>query len=420
MSGLVVDAERCVGCKRCVRACAFGGIVVEGRLARPTDACTICGSCVEACPVQALSIDRGRAAAGDGTGADASVCRDIWVVAQLDAAGAVLPVTFELIAKARELASCQRCQRGQSLLAERRVVAVLAEGAAAESRALQLIAAGVDEVLRCRDGRFPSADTALLATLIAELARERYPETVLFAGRRRSDASWRRGSPCCCRRDSRQTARSFRSTPKPGCFVRRVRRSAEISWRRSSAPCIDRRWRRCAQGCFRSRGTPAHSAPAMLHPGPSPISRSMRRCIHACAGSTWSRSQREPLLRRSGSSWWGAVSVEKNLPLMKRLVELLDADLGCTRPLVEAGWLDYAHQVGQTGASVAPELLLSLGVSGAIQHLAGMGGAQTVIAVNEDSSAPIFGVRRGMPSWVIASRLPKNSSVNSKRANTSQ
>ena len=180
MSGLVVDAERCVGCKRCVRACAFGGIVVEGRLARPTDACTICGSCVEACPVQALSIDRGRAAAGDGTGADASVCRDIWVVAQLDAAGAVLPVTFELIAKARELASCQRCQRGQSLLAERRVVAVLAEGAAAESRALQLIAAGVDEVLRCRDGRFPSADTALLATLIAELARERYPETVLF------------------------------------------------------------------------------------------------------------------------------------------------------------------------------------------------------------------------------------------------
>ena len=51
MSGLMVDAARCVGCKRCERACAFGGIVVEGRLARPTDACTLCGGCMEACPV---------------------------------------------------------------------------------------------------------------------------------------------------------------------------------------------------------------------------------------------------------------------------------------------------------------------------------------------------------------------------------
>ena len=59
MSGLMVDAARCVGCKRCERACAFGGIVVEGRLARPTDACTLCGGCVEACPVDATRLARG-------------------------------------------------------------------------------------------------------------------------------------------------------------------------------------------------------------------------------------------------------------------------------------------------------------------------------------------------------------------------
>ena len=84
------------------------------------------------------------------------------------------------------------------------------------------------------------------------------------------------------------------------------------------------------------------------------------------------------------------IGSKKNLPVMRRLAELLGAEIGCTRPLVEAGWLEYRHQVGQTGVSVAPELLISLGVSGAIQHLAGISGAQTVVAVNEDADAPIF------------------------------
>ena len=88
------------------------------------------------------------------------------------------------------------------------------------------------------------------------------------------------------------------------------------------------------------------------------------------------------------------IGSKKNLPLMERLAELLGAQIGCTRPLVEAGWLDYAHQVGQTGVAVAPELLVSIGVSGAIQHLAGISGAGTVIAVNEDAQAPIFGAEQ--------------------------
>ena len=66
------------------------------------------------------------------------------------------------------------------------------------------------------------------------------------------------------------------------------------------------------------------------------------------------------------------IGSKKNLQVAQRLAELLGAGLGCTRPLVENGWLEYAHQVGQTGASVAPDMLLSLGVSGAIQHLAGL------------------------------------------------
>lgn len=388
MSGLVVDAGRCVGCKRCVRACAFGGIVVEGRLARPTDACTLCGSCVEACPVRALSIDRGRAAAGDGAGADASACRDIWVVAQLDAAGAVLPVTFALIAKARELASHQK---GQFLLVERRVVAVLAEGAAAESRASQLIAAGADEVLSCRDGRFPSADTAVLAALIAELAGERHPETVLFGatalGRElapRIAVLLQTGLTADCTSLSIDSETGLLRQTRPA-FGGNLMATIECPVHRPQMATV-------RPGVFPVTGSSCAQRASDAVPGvitdvavDATLRPRVRRLdMKPVVAGTIAQAKRLVVVGRG-------IGSKKNLSLMKRLAELLDADLGCTRPLVEAGWLDYAHQVGQTGASVAPELLLSLGVSGAIQHLAGMGGAQTVIAVNEDSSAPIFG-----------------------------
>ena len=78
--------------------------------------------------------------------------------------------------------------------------------------------------------------------------------------------------------------------------------------------------------------------------------------------------------------------------MMKELSELLGGRLGCSRPLVEAGWCEYKYQVGQTGSSVAPRLLLSIGVSGAVQHLAGISGAEKIIAINNDPKAPIFGI----------------------------
>ena len=70
--------------------------------------------------------------------------------------------------------------------------------------------------------------------------------------------------------------------------------------------------------------------------------------------------------------------------------EKLGGQVGVSRPLVDMGWMGREHQIGQTGTAVSPRLLIAFGISGAIQHLAGMGGAQTVIAVNTDPDAPIF------------------------------
>ena len=390
MSGLVVDTDKCVGCRRCVRVCGNDGIEVTDRKAHVLDGCISCGMCVDACPVGALRIEKDEA-----TGVDLEAYHDIWVFCQVGADGSVLPVALELLGKGRELADARGCE----------LVAVVGEGEVSDDTAAvdaaQLVAAGADKVIRCRDARLDSADSEVFAAWLVALAEERKPEVILY------------GATDFGRELAPRVAVLLQTGLTADCTI--LEMDVEHGLLQQTRPAF-------GGNLMATIVCPSHRPQmATVRPGIFQVPEAAANADGSSSADVAGRivdvaldASVKPLVNvtdveaksAEGSITDADVLVvvgrgigsKKALPEIRHLAELLGKRLGCTsgvgctRPLVESGWMDYSAQIGQTGVSVAPKLMVSIGISGAIQHTSGIGGSETIVAINEDPEAPIFGL----------------------------
>ena len=86
------------------------------------------------------------------------------------------------------------------------------------------------------------------------------------------------------------------------------------------------------------------------------------------------------------------IDEEENIEIIEELADAMDATMSASRPIVDNGWLPQDRQVGQSGKKVTPDVYIAIGISGAVQHVAGMKGAETIIVINNDPSAPIYDI----------------------------
>ena len=364
-----IDSALCRGCGLCVKTCAQQALFLENKKAFCKDSCTLCGICVDACPFHALSLPQKTAKE------DLSAYCGIWVVAQCDQ-GRLLPVTLELLGKARQLADQKQVPLSAVLLSNQ-----------AETLARELIFSGADQVLLLSHSSLAAEDEELTFRLLAEEIERRKPEIVLFGatafGRSvapRLAARLRTGLTADCTQLEIDKEQGLLLQTRPA-FGGNLMATIATPYARPQMATV-------RAGIFPTpkRDTFRTGTQVLL-----PFPTKKKPGLHVLETQIQAENSSLPsaqLLVVAGKG----IGTKKNMKLVHRFAQLVGAQVGVSRPLVEAGWSDYRYQIGQTGVTVHPKILLSLGVSGAIQHLAGISGAETIIAVNTDPHAPIFQV----------------------------
>lgn len=368
-----VIVEKCIGCSACLKACAYNAITIVSDLAViDKDKCVLCAACVQACPTEAIVIHKAERA---------EINKDeysgVWVFAE-QREGTIAGVVHELLGKGRELAdelSTELC-------------AVLF-GTDLDEMAKELIAYGADKVIQIDDPALKDFRDDKYTDAFVYLTNKYKPEIVL-AG-------------------ATVTGRSF------------IPRAAVLLKTGLTADCtglaIDPENRNLLQtrpafgGNIMATIITKDHRPQMAtvrHKVMDPLPRDDSRTGSIIKeeydftakkdSSTFISFEKEKtnLVNITDAniiiSGGRGLKEAKNFAMLEELAGALDGAVGASRAAVDSEWIAYSHQVGQTGKTVKPGIYIAVGISGAIQHLAGMSSADYVIAINRDPDAPIFNV----------------------------
>jgi electron transfer flavoprotein alpha subunit len=376
--------DKCIGCQICVAECPVGAIEMSGGVARiDPEVCIGCGKCFEVCPVEAVKFEKKRRKAaaaqpGEKPKGTAPGYQGIAVFIEV-LGGRGATVSWELAGKGKELADKLGTKVTGFLL-----------GHGVDEIAEEAIAYGCDDVHVVDDPSLRSYLSRSYGKALSDLCNLVKPEILLIGatslGRDLAGVAAttiETGLTADCtgldideeKRLLLMTRPTFGGNIMATIFCERHRpQMSTVRPRVFKLPEINRE---------RTGNIYRHSFAPPLEELPRIVDLIRDAAEEGAVDIT-----RFPALVVAGK---GACDPE-SMPMLHELADLVGGIVACSRPVVEAGFMPYERQVGQTGRTVAPKLYLAIGVSGAVQHLVGMQGSEKIIAINADPQAPIFTV----------------------------
>jgi len=367
--GIQIDLDKCVGCGICVPVCPFDLIEIIDEKAYIKEGCTFCGACQEACDYDAILIE-----AADETAAISDSHRGIWVFAE-QRDGKLKSVGYELLSRGRQLADTLDTELCAVCLGHN------------VQEVEQLIAYGADKVYIIDNLALANNQEELYTTELVKLIRQHKPEIVLAGatslGRAfipRVAAILKTGLTADCTGLEIDTETKLLLQTRPafgGNIMATIICQAERPQMSTVRPRV-----------FKKNTPDSKRKGQIIRVDFNKEGITSRTKLLDFVEDLTERVKLEDAdIIVSGGRGLGK---PENFQLIEELAKVLGAALGSSRPPVDDGWIPYSHQVGQTGKTVCPKLYIACGISGSVQHMAGMQTSDTIVAINNDPNAPIF------------------------------
>ncbi|QAT50268.1 electron transfer flavoprotein subunit alpha [Caproiciproducens sp. NJN-50] len=372
MTAIHFNAAACDLCGQCIEKCPFDALSMEENGPRVNEKCRMCGVCVKVCPSRAIAFEQKPRKDTAGK----SRWKGILIYAEQEN-GELHPVTYELIGEARRLAAKVGYE----------VSALLVGGDGTEKNAEKLLPYGIKEAFVYEHPGFAGFKADCYADAAADCISQLRPSVVLIGatelGRSlapRLSVRFHTGLTAdCTKLDIRLNTDLVQVRPAFGGNI-----MAQILIADARPQFATVRYR-----VMDKAGKVDHPDGKVT---PMPVSDAMAR-------SGIEVLEVIPLIRKKSIEEEDILVVAgrgaKNgdgVALVRRLAQTLGGQLCFTRPMVENGFGDTAHQIGLSGRTVRPKLIVTCGVSGAIQFAAGMNGSECVVAINSDPNALIFNI----------------------------
>ena len=367
MSEIRVSERKCTGCGDCVKACPFNAIVLTDNIAVIQDNCQLCRICLSSCSQNAIFVEKTE------TRTDLSEYKGVLVFGE-QRGGIVSPIVYELVGKGRELANS---------LGETLECVIL--GSNMKKQAEELTPYGVDKIFLIDNPVLEHFRDDPYSRLIIELVKELKPSIFLLGatsiGRSlapRISTALRTGLTADCTELNIDSERRLLQTrPAYGGNI-----MATILCRnnRPQMATVRHKVMKKAERMAGFKGEVVVRDFDQI-----PLDRT--KIIAAKENQSDEEPISEAEIIVAGGKGLGN---PEGFSLIQELARALGGSVGASRATVDEGWIDYTHQIGLSGKTVRPKLYVACGISGAIQHLAGMQSSDTIVAINKDPTAPIF------------------------------